>query len=201
MTAAFSYQIPTFMKQNQLAQRIFGGWGVGGTGTASTGGYGSVGDYNCNQYNFSSAGCYANYTGGGALLSSRKSVSMSGGSELGVTWLDPSKFIRAGDALESGVPTPLAGAGQRLFLGNAAVGVYKGPASGIEDFNASLNKDFKVVENCKLNFHAEAFNVLNHTVLNGPGYNNTVGPNTEGFGIISTANAPRNIQLSLHFIF
>jgi hypothetical protein len=57
------------------------------------------------------------------------------------------------------------------------------------------------VENCKLNFHAEAFNVLNHTVLNSPGYNNTVGPNTEGFGIISSANPPRNLQLSLHFIF
>lgn len=111
------------------------------------------------------------------------------------------KFVRAGNALENGVSTPLPGAGQRLFLGNATYGVFKGPASGIEDFNASLNKDFKVVENYKFNFHAEAINVLNHTVLNGPGYNNTVGPDTEGFGIISTANAPRNIQLSLHFIF
>jgi hypothetical protein len=201
MTAAFSYQLPTIMKQNQFSQRIFGGWDIGGTGTASTGSYGSVSDYDCAQYNFSSANCYANYTGGGALLQNRKSVSMSGGSELGVTWLDPRKFIRAGNALENGVSTPLAGAGQRLFLGNAAYGVFKGPASGIEDFNASLNKDFKIVENYKFNFHAEAFNVLNHTVLNSPGYNNTVGPNTEGFGIISTADAPRNIQLSLHFIF
>jgi hypothetical protein len=53
----------------------------------------------------------------------------------------------------------------------------------------------------KLNFHAEAFNALNHTVLNSPGYNNTVGPNTQGFGIISSANAPRSIQLSFHVIF
>jgi len=203
MTAAFSYQIPTFMKQNQLAQRIFGGWGIGGTGTASTGGYGSIGDYNCNEYNFSSAGCYANFTGGNPLLSNRGrgSIATASGSEIGVNWVDPSKFIRAGDALVGGVPTQLAGVGQRLFLGNAAYGVFKGPASGIEDFNASLNKDFKIVENYKLNFHAEAFNALNHTVLNGPGYNNTVGPNTQGFGIISTANPSRNIQLSLHFIF
>ncbi|HTW81044.1 MAG TPA: carboxypeptidase-like regulatory domain-containing protein [Terracidiphilus sp.] len=201
MTAAFSYQIPAFFKGNQWADRLFDGWGIGGTGTASTGSYGAVGDYNCDQYNFQSASCYANFTGGNPLLSNRKSVSMSGGSELGVTWLDPSKFIRAGNALESGVSTPLPGVGQRLFLGNATYGVWKGPASGIQDFNASLNKDFKIAENYKLSFHAEAFNALNHTVLNSPGYNNTVGPNTEGFGIISTANAPRNIQLSFHFIF
>ncbi len=201
MTGAVSYQIPTFMPQNQWSRRILGGWGLGATGTASTGGYGSVGDYNCNQYNFKSASCYANYTGGNPLLSSRKSAVTSGGSELGVSWLDPSKFIRAGDALENGAPTPITGAGQRLFLGNAALGVFKGPASGIQDFNASLNKDFAIVENYKVSFHAEAFNALNHTVLNGPGYNNTVGPNTEGFGIISTANPPRSIQLSLHFIF
>jgi hypothetical protein len=201
MTAAVSYQIPAFFKQNQVANRIFDGWGLGGTGTASTGAFGSVSDYDCNQYNFQSAGCYANFTGGNPLLSNRKSAYTSGGSELGVSWLDPSKFIRAGNALENGVSTPLSGAGQRLFLGNASYGVFKGPASGIQDFNASLNKDFRIVENYKLNFHAEAFNVLNHTVLNAPGYNNTVGPNTEGFGIISTANAPRAIQLSLHFIF
>jgi hypothetical protein len=126
---------------------------------------------------------------------------MSGGSMIGVSWLDPSKFIRADQALVNGVPTTLPGVGQRLFLGNAATGVYKGPASGIEDFNASLDKDFGIWESIKLNFHAEAFNALNHTVLNGPGYNNTVGPNTQGFGIISSANAPRSIQLSFHAIF
>jgi hypothetical protein len=201
MTAAVNYRLPTLYAQNQVAKRILGGWGVGATGTAATGGYGSVGDYNCNEYNFQSAGCYANYNGGGALLANRKSVSMSGGSELGVTWLDPSKFIRAGDALVNGVPTPIPGAGQRMFLGNATTGVFKGPASGVEYFNASLNKDIAIVERVKFNFHAEAFNVLNHTVLNAPAYNNTVGPNTEGFGIITTANAPRNIQLSLHLIF
>ncbi|HUA97294.1 MAG TPA: carboxypeptidase-like regulatory domain-containing protein [Terracidiphilus sp.] len=201
MTAAFRYNIPAFLHPQTLADRIIDGWAIGGTGTASTGGYGSVADYNCNEFNFGSAACYANYTGGGALLSNRKQVIMSGGSEIGVGWLDPSKFIRGDQALVNGTPTTLPGVGQRLFLGNAAVGAFKGPASGIEDFNASLDKDFGVWESVKLNFHAEAFNVLNHTVLNMPGYNNTVGPNTQGFGIISAANAPRSIQLSFHAIF
>lgn len=201
MTAAVRYTIPSFLRPHSLADKIFDGWAISGTGTASTGGYGSVSDYNCNEFNFSSAGCYATYTGGGALLSNRKQAVSAGGSMIGVSWLDPSKFIRADQVLQNGTPTTLPGVGQRLFLGNAAVGVYKGPASGIQDFNASLDKDFGIWESLKLNFHAEAFNVLNHTVLNGPGYNNTVGPNTQGFGIISSAYAPRNIQLSFHVIF
>ena len=100
---------------------------------------------------------------------------------IGVTWLDPSKFVRADQAMINGTPTDLPGVGQRLFLGNATYGVFKGPASGIQDFNASLDKDFGIWETLKLNFHAEAFNVLNHTVLDGPGYgNDTVGPNYTG---------------------
>jgi hypothetical protein len=201
MTAAFRYKLPAFLHQHTLADKIVDGWAIGGTGTAITGAYGSVADYNCNEFNFGSSGCYANYTGGGALLSNRKQAVTNGGSEIGVSWLDPSKFIRADQAIVNGAPSTLPGAGQRLFLGNAAYGVFKGPASGIEDFNASLDKDFGVWESVKLNFHAEAFNALNHTVLNSPGYNNTVGPNTEGFGIISTANAPRSVQLSFHAIF
>lgn len=203
MSAAFRYQLPTIFSPGQaFASRILDGWAIGGTVHAHTGFYGSVGDYNCNQFNFGSAGCYATYTGGGALLSNRKGVAMdSSGNMIGVTWLDPSKFVRADEVSINGVPTTVPGAGERLFLGNATYGVWKGPASGVEDFNASLDKDFKIAESTKFNFHAEAFNILNHTVLQSPGYNNSVGPNTQGFGIISSAAAPRNIQLSLHFIF
>ena len=87
------------------------------------------------------------------------------------------------------------GFGIELFGHHLAASLFQ------QDFNASLDKDFGIWESLKLNFHAEAFNVLNHTVLDGPSYNNTVGPNTQGFGIISSANAPRNIQLSFHVIF
>lgn len=200
MAAAFRYKIPTFMKQNVLSREIVGGWALGSTMSASTGAYGSVGDYNCNEFTFGSATCYANYTGGGALLPNRKSVAKSKASEIGVTWLDPSKFVRGDQVSVNGVATTLPGVGQQLYLGSAIDGVWKGPAQGII-FNGSLDKDFAIWESFKLNFHAEAFNALNHTVLSAPSYNNTVGPNTLGFGIISSAAAPRNVQLSLHVIF
>ncbi|HXW57711.1 MAG TPA: carboxypeptidase-like regulatory domain-containing protein [Candidatus Cybelea sp.] len=202
MSAAVRYELPWLKNQSTLLNRIIGGWVIGGTTTASTGQYGSVGDYNCNEFDFSSVNfCYANYVGGGPLLANRKQPVFSGGAMLGVSWLDPSKFVRVDQAVADGTLITLPGAGQNLFLGNALYGVFKGPASGAEDFNASLEKSFAIVERLKVNFRIEAFNVLNHTVLNLPNYNNTVGPNTEGFGIINTADPPRNIQLSLHFLF
>ena len=51
--------------------------------------------------------------------------------------------------------------------------------------NASLGKNFAITERYKLNYRIEAFNVLNHTVLNAPG--GTVGPDMSRFGIITSA--------------
>src|ERR1019366_9535777 len=86
-----------------------------------------------------------------------------------------------------------------MYLGNAIVGVWKGPA--YINLNLSLDKDFPIAEGVKFNFHVEAFNALNHTELNAPGYNNQVSPNTIGFGAISSANANRSLQMSAHFVF
>lgn len=117
---------------------------------------------------------------------------------IGVTWLDPTKFIRAGRLCSRARrhsawcrPTAFSGKYQLWRF----LKVLRRPSP---DFNAGLDKDFGICETLKLNFHAETFNVLNHTVLNLPGYNNTVGPDTQGFGIISSAN---DIQLSFHVIF
>jgi hypothetical protein len=205
MSAAFRYQIPTLYAQNQISQRILGGWALGSTMSASTGSYGSVGESDCNNFDFQSAGCDANYTGGGALLKNRGrgyETTDSSGSMLGVPWLDVSKFLPADKVYVNGTTTTttLPGVGSQLYLGSAINGVWKGPAQGII-FNGSLDKDFKIVESTRLNFHAEAFNALNHTVLYAPGYNNSVGASLVGFGAISSAAAPRNIQLSMHIIF
>ncbi len=202
MALALRYNLPGLPGDSWLTRHIVDGWALGATVNASTGPYGSIGDYDCAQFDFSSAGCNANYVGGGALLSSRKAPVYSGGSEIGVSWLDPSKFVRADQDVINGTVATIPGQGQRLFLGDATYGVFKGPASGVENFSTSLDKEFTLYENYKLGFQLEAFNVLNHVVLDAPDYNNTVGPDTQGFGIISTStNAPRNLQLSLHFKF
>jgi hypothetical protein len=97
----------------------------------------------------------------------------------------------------SGVPTTSAFVGQRLFLGNAISGVYKGPASVM--FHASLARSFAITKRFKISCRLEAFNALNHTVLNGPG--GSVGPDMSSFGIVTSAMDPRRLQMSARFIF
>ena len=65
--------------------------------------------------------------------------------------------------------------------------------------NASLSKNFAITERWKLNYRLEAFNALNHTVLNIPG--GTVGPDMSRFGVITSARDPRKLQMSARIIF
>jgi hypothetical protein len=204
---AFRYALPTLKSQNLLTRETIGGWFVGGTMNFNTGVYGGVKDNTCNTYTFQSADCNANYTGGGALQSARGKGQYvtNGGSPIGVAWLNPANFVHTDQVkTSSGTVATIPGAGipdssTSMYLGNAVVGTWKGPS--YINFNLSLDKDFPVYESVKFNFHAEAFNAFNHTELQAPGYNNTVSPNTIGFGAISSAFPNRTLQLSGHFIF
>ena len=195
---AFSYDLPIPTGHRRLGKMLLGGWTLGGTVSGSTGSYGSIADYNCAEFNYGSATCYANFTGGSPYSSNKGQAKLdSSGSQLGLVWLDSSKFVRANQTSVNGAATTLPGVGQRLFLGNATVGVFKGPASFM--LNSSLNKDFAITERIKANYRLEAFNMLNHTVLNAPG--GTVGPDMSNFGVITSAWDPRKLQMSARFTF
>jgi Carboxypeptidase regulatory-like domain len=198
MAAAFSYDLPIPQGQNHLSKALLGGWTIGGDATGSTGQYGAVYDYNCSEFNFGSAGCYANYVGGGAYAPNKASPVLSGGSQIGVSWLNTTNYVRADQVSVNSSPSTLPGVGQRLFLGNAIVGTYKGPAAFMLD--ASLNKTFALSERFKLAYRVDALNVMNHRVLNGPG-NTTVAPDMSQFGAITSAWDPRRIQMSVHILF
>jgi hypothetical protein len=60
--------------------------------------------------------------------------------------------------------------------------------------NVSLGKSFNLTERFKLDFRAEAFNLLNRTVFSNPNTN----LNSSAFGIVSgQANSPRDMQMAL----
>ena len=195
---AFSYTLPIPTGKSRLGKAFLGGWTFGGNSTASSGSYGGVSDNNCAAYNFASAGCDATFTGGSPYSPTIKAPQVYGGTQVGVSWVNPDKFLPADQTLVDGVPTTSAALGQRLFLGNAITGIFKGPAAFM--LNASLSKTFAITERFKLNYRIEAVNALNHTVLNMPA-DLTVQPNMSEFGAITTAMNPRNVQMSARFIF
>lgn len=82
-------------------------------------------------------------------------------------------------------------------LGNVGRTLPDARNPGSQNFDLSLFKIISVTETLKLQFRAEAFNLLNHTRFNGP--NMAFGSTT--FGVITSAKAPRIMQLALKLNF
>jgi hypothetical protein len=85
-----------------------------------------------------------------------------------------------------------------------------------EQSQVALQKQFGLLENAKLQFRAEAFNLTNTPIFNGPDTNNpgsaiqrvaSIPANLPGaytgYGTIGTGtqNSPRQLQLSLKILF
>jgi hypothetical protein len=94
-------------------------------------------------------------------------------------WLDPNAFT-----------IPALGT-----LGNLGLGTIRGPGSWTID--AGLSRTFNIGETQRLEFRAEADNVLNHTNFNDPSGNR----NNSAFGRILSAGEPRIMQFALKYIF
>jgi hypothetical protein len=93
-------------------------------------------------------------------------------------WVNPAAFAAA----------------PKYSFGNIQRNSLEGP--GLQDWDFALLKDFSITERHRLEFRAEAFNVLNHVNFDNP--TNTLGPS---FGRILTAEPSRQIQLGLRFIY
>jgi hypothetical protein len=79
--------------------------------------------------------------------------------------------------------------------GNAGRNVLTGPGTFNIDFSA--HKVFILRERWRLQYRAEFFNALNHTLLNNP----DTGVIDSNFGRITGARSPRIIQMALKMIF
>jgi hypothetical protein len=82
-----------------------------------------------------------------------------------------------------------------LTLGNAARFPFHGP--GLENWDSSLMRNFVIRERTKLQLRGEFYNLFNHTNFGNP--NTTI--NTKAFGSISSAQAPRTIEVVLRIFF
>jgi hypothetical protein len=84
-------------------------------------------------------------------------------------------------------------------FGNEGRNVAHGPS--LENLDLGVHKNFAVWrESTRLEFRAEAFNILNKTNFNvNSGFGTT--SNSGGFGVFTTALPPRQIQMALKLIF
>jgi hypothetical protein len=81
-------------------------------------------------------------------------------------------------------------------FGNVVKGSLRGPS--VTDWDAAVIRSFPIFRETNLDFRAEYFNVLNHTILNNP---NTSESNSAFGTITSTQGDPRIAQFSLKYVF
>ena len=157
---------------------LIGHWQVGGIATFSTG----------NWYTATEANNYSNVPDGGGNVGSSQRPDYAGNPN--------SKPCLAGTAFNTcAFNAPAEGT-----FGNVNRNTIRAP--GTENIDFSLFKLFRLTERTNLEFRSEFFNILNHyNPLFAPAAASaTVGAtvrDTPGFGFVTAAQPPRQIQFSL----
>ena len=130
-------------------------------------------------------------------------------SEYGVLsiYADKPQLSGTGQLFEAGVSSKNPRSGLPYFnpgyfeleplgqIGNACRRFFSGP--GLNNWNMALLKNTRISESKSLQFRVEAFNIWNHTQFDAPGGNIDSGY----FGKVTSANAPRVLQLAAKFVF
>jgi hypothetical protein len=169
----YVYQLPFFSKQHDLVHAIAGGWQVAGTIIDESG--------TPTQITFS-PGYDTIGLGGGYTNRPNISGKMSYPKKRG-EWFDTSKFSN---------PTPVWAGGINQGFGNAGKDAIVGP--GRVNFTTSLYKVFAFTERVNFRLNIESFNTFNHSEWNGVN-TNYAGSTGGGFGTLTTAYDPRNLEL------
>ena len=215
---SYLYDLPrfSFASKSSLAREVFWNWELAGIVTAMSGlpidivdtGAGSF--YGLNQG--ANPLARPSWASGQAHGSAMQNVPAG-------YFFNPFAFVRPavpiGQIIPSSGGTAIANA-SGTDIGNVGRNVLRGPSQSNVD--VSIIKRFVIREEKTLEFHLEAFNVLNHVNLANPisdlnavvssggsidTSKGTINNNNAGaFGrIISTSNNPRIIQLALKFNF
>ena len=100
-----------------------------------------------------------------------------------------------GDRIRQWFSTGVYRVAKEGTFGNVGRNTLYGPGTFNIDFSA--HKNIPINERLRLQYRAEFFNIINHPILGNPGTTVTSG----GFGRITSAGAPRIIQMALKLVF
>lgn len=198
LTVTYSYDLPFFKNQRNLAGKIIGGWELTGIAQFQTGtpcGVGSKDDF-AGVGSPGSFGC---------------------GTE-GQFWVVNGTAAVTGPPIQGNFAGPTGNANSpKYFATTDASGkpIYTQPAAGtfnlqpnvrdtihqpgFQNWNLGLFKKFPINEHTGFEFRAEAYNFINHPNWGSVQFN----PTSSTFGEVTgkTTSNPRNLQLSLRFFF
>lgn len=179
VTASYVLELPRLLGRNGAERLVAGGWETTG-----------IVNFQSGQALTPMAGSDRSQTGLGQDRAMQVSSSVYGGNACKtqpcVNYLNPAAFVTNYTATSY----PLGSAG------NVRKGAFSGP--GYVSWDVGAVKNFAITENAHLQFHAEFFNVLNHTNLSNP----SLTANSPSFGAIQSMNGdPRIGQLAMKFIF
>jgi hypothetical protein len=166
---------------NAVANAIVGGWQVAPIISLHTGFPLALYNFSTDPSGTNSRGDRPNCgAGAGRVFGRKPALDPTTGAFLGYQWFDPTPYS---------LPTV-----QQGFGNCPAQGPVRGP--GYFDTDLGIQKNFPIKENIKLQFRADFLNAFNRVNLNAP--STSVGG---GMGIVSTAEAPRNIQFALKLYY
>ena len=181
ITTSYVWDLPTLQGHNLVMRELVGGWET--TGIIS---------YASGQALTPLAGADRSQTGLGQDRAMLKSSNVYGGNACGsikttcANYLNPAAFV----TVYTPTSFPLGS------VGNVGKGSFNGP--GFVTWDVGALKNIPVGERFRFQFHAEFFNVMNHTNLGNP----NLTANSPSFGAIQGTNGdPRIGQLALKLIF
>ena len=179
---SYVWDLPALSSRNLLTREVAGGWQLTGIIRRQSG-----------QALTATAGADRSQTGLGTDRAMQTSSSVYGGASCAkvattcVNYLNPTSFV----TVYTNTSFPLG------TFGNTGKGAFNGPAFIGWDVGVLKNFALSSGDRFRLQFHAEFFNVLNHTNLNNP----TTAANSANFGNIQSSGDPRIGQLALKLLF
>jgi hypothetical protein len=167
--STYTYRLPFWLERKDLVGTLLGGWEVSGISRFQSGAPFTV------SGNTSIGTRRSDFTGGSELASNAGDLL----ADKSIAWLDATKFTTAPDGR----------------LGTSTRNQFVGP--GLQQWDISLRKQFRLKGTVKAQFQADFFNAFNNLILRNPATTVT----NAGFGTITSAAPLRNIQLGFRLTF